>query len=61
VKKPVANIVRTTAVFNPEIIRQEILKDVRIPPELLNKALEKINAKLDAKVTKFFTFQGFCN
>jgi len=58
VKKPVANIVRTTAVFNPEIIRQEILKDVRIPPELLNKALEKINAKLDAKVTKFFTFQG---
>jgi len=54
----VANIVRTTAVFSPELIRQEILKDVRIPPELLNKALKKIEAKLDAKVTKFFTFQG---
>ena len=53
-----ANIVRTTAVFNPELIRQEILKDVRVPAELLNKALKKIEAKLDAKVTKFFTFQG---
>jgi len=58
VRKHVANIVRTTAVFNPEIIRQEILKDVRVPAELLNKALKKIEEKLDAKVTKFFTFQG---
>jgi hypothetical protein len=29
-----------------------------VPAELLNKALKKIDAKLDAKVTKFFTFQG---
>jgi hypothetical protein len=54
----VANIVRTTAIFNPELIRQEILKDIRIPPELLNKALKKIESKLEARVTKFFTFQG---
>lgn len=48
---------RTTA-FNLDAVRQRMLQDLQIPEDLLQKAVIKARQKLDAKTTKFFTFQG---
>ena len=47
-----------SAAFNVERVRAQMLEGVRVPPELFQKAIDKIHSKLDAKVTKFFPFQG---
>jgi hypothetical protein len=36
----------------------EMLDAIAVPPDLLQAAIVKLRAKLDAKQTKFFTFQG---
>ena len=49
---------RHTLAFNAERLRQEFWSKVAVPPEMLNRALHKLNEKLDAKETKFFTNSG---
>lgn len=51
-------IVRQTAAFNVQAIRDRLLRHTHVPAMLLNKAIAKLDKKLDAKETKFFTYQG---
>lgn len=39
-------------------MRQKMFERVALPPDLLQKALRKLDMKLEAKETKFFSFQG---
>jgi hypothetical protein len=48
----------TTAAFNVESARAQMLARVVIPHDFVNKAIRKVYNKLDAKETKFFTFRG---
>ena len=48
----------TTTAFNVERMRAELLERVRPPADLLQRAIDKVHEKLEAKTTKFFTFQG---
>jgi hypothetical protein len=48
----------TTAAFSPEGIRAAIRGRALVPQGMLDKALKKIDEKLDAKETKHFTFNG---
>lgn len=47
-----------TVAFSPEVMRKQMYERVAMPPELLQKALRKLDKKLEAKETKFFSFQG---
>lgn len=49
---------RNTSAFNPDAIRREIRSAAAVPAGMLRKALRKHYEKLDAKETKFFTYQG---
>ena len=49
---------RTTLAFNSERLRQLLWQRVAPPPEMLQKALTKLDAQLEATETKFFTNQG---
>ena len=48
----------TTASFSVERIRSEMYKGVALPEGFLQKAIDKLNEKLTAKETKFFTHHG---
>lgn len=48
----------TTAAFNVERVRAQMLEGVLLPKDLLQKAVDKAYEKLDAKKTQFFPFQG---
>ena len=48
---------KTTA-FSVERVRAAMLERIAIPTDILNKAIRKVHDKLEAKETKFFTFQG---
>ncbi len=47
-----------SSAFNVERVRAAMLEGVRIPPALLQRALDKTAEKLDAKKTLFFTHRG---
>ena len=47
-----------TAAFNVERMRADMLQRVRPPDHLVQEAIDKLHEKLEAKTTKFFTFQG---
>ena len=49
---------RTTLAFNSERLRQLLWQRVAPPPEMLQKALMKLDKQLKATETKFFTNQG---
>ena len=51
-------LARDTTAFNVERMRALLLEEARPPHELLQKAFNKLDEKLNAKVTKFFPFQG---
>ena len=51
-------LARDSVAFNVERMRALLLEDARPPRELLQKAFNKLEQKLEAKVTKFFPFQG---
>jgi hypothetical protein len=44
--------------FSVETFRRHLLERVEVPPDMVTKALAKIDQKMDAKITKFFTFRG---
>lgn len=48
----------TTAAFNVEQVRAALYNELEVPRALLRKALAKLDTQLEAKETKFFTFQG---
>lgn len=48
----------TALAFTPQSIRDSIRRGVVVPAEMLNKALRKLDDNLEAKETKFFSFQG---
>lgn len=48
----------TSLAFNADRLRQLLWQRVAPPPEMLQKALEKLDSQLDAKETKFFVHQG---
>ena len=49
---------KTSAAFNVERVRAELLSRVSIPDDLLQAAIDSVRKKLNAKETKFFTYQG---
>lgn len=53
-----SNQLTTTSAFSVERIRAELIETVRPPKDIVNKAFKKLEAKLEAKETKFFTFRG---
>lgn len=52
------NNLQTTVAFNVERIRAELLRHTHVPAKLVERALGKLEAQLEAKETKFFSFQG---
>ena len=44
--------------LNVERVRHEMLRGIRVPPELVNEALKVTASKLKAKESKFFSFKG---
>ena len=48
----------TTAAFSVERFRGEMLTRLAVPDDLLQAAINKIHAQLDAKETKFFVYRG---
>ncbi len=51
-------IVRTTAAFNVDIMRQRMMERVALPADMVQRAMEITRAKLEAKTTKFFSHRG---
>ena len=49
---------QTAVVFNVEQMRALLIEHARPSADLLQKAYDKLEKKLEAKVTKFFPFQG---
>lgn len=49
---------RAPIVTDVEAVRRGLLEGIRIPAELVNRALNVVADKLDAKETKFFSFKG---
>lgn len=52
------NHLQTTVAFSVERIRAELLQHTKVPAKLVERALGKLEAQLEAKETKFFSFQG---
>ena len=46
------------AAFSVDAMRKRMMERVAVPEEMLNDAIKKTHAKLQARTTKFFTFQG---
>lgn len=47
-----------SSAFNVDRVRQQMLEGVRLPEGFLQKAIDKLDAKLNAKTTKFFSYRG---
>jgi hypothetical protein len=47
-----------TRIFTEEQVRRELLRDIRIPADLTNRALQKIADKLDATKVEHHTYKG---
>jgi len=47
-----------TTAMSVEVVRERLFSNLKLPPDLLSKALKVTEAKLSAKVTKFFYHKG---
>ena len=47
-----------TVALSVEAIRADLISRVRIPDDLLQAAINKVRAQLDARKTLFYTYQG---
>lgn len=53
-----ADISKRTLAFSPERMREALWRNVAMPPELAQKAWDRLNEQLDATYVRYYSFQG---